>query len=154
LPQTSIFVLTRQELFDYTKCPRIVALKMYKQYVMPQPPKAPAQQRTQPAILPNILSSIGEAGFEAEFDDEIPRAKKEKALLNELTKRGIEIDEEIRSAVRETTKGFEQTRVDVEKAFGNLEIIGRGETKYGEATQHGLCLPTCMSVHNRFFRST
>ncbi|MDH2901340.1 MAG: hypothetical protein PXY39_10245 [archaeon] len=90
-----------------------------------------------PEISADILGKLGELGTETEFDRAIPREKKEKALLAELQKRGIAINTEILRAVRETVKGLERVRGQVEETFGELSIIGKGETKYGGSTSNG-----------------
>ena len=110
---------------------------MYKSYVMPKPRKSELQERELPEVSADILGKMGELGTETEFDMAIPREKKEKALLTELQKRGIEINTEILRAVRETVKGLEKVREQVEETFGELSIIGKGETKYGGSTSSG-----------------
>lgn len=131
----SIFTLTRQELYDYGRCPKIVAIKIYKSYVMPKPVRETA--KLLPEIPPDMLGKLGELGVKMEFDEGIPRAKKESALLKELERRGIEVDDEVRAMIRETTHGLERIRADVEREFGTISIIGRGETRYGASTAYG-----------------
>ena len=146
---SSIFTVSREDVFDYKRCPKIVAIKTYRK-------TRTRKERSEPndsgIPLPNIVGQIGEAAVRLAFSgtDERDESFGECSLVHRKTEgkriaqlillrlnlidRGMQMDLEL--LAEKTLEGLKEIRADIDRALGPLTIIGRGESRYG-------ALPTC-----------
>jgi len=146
---SAIFTVSREDVFDYNRCPKIVAIKTYRK-------TRTRRERSEPydsgIPLPNIVGQIGEAAVRLAFSgtDERDGSFGEGSLVHQKTggKRiaqlilsrlnlvdiGIRMDLEL--LAEKTIEGLKEIRADIDSALGPLTIVGRGESRYG-------ALPTC-----------
>src|SRR6266480_3440495 len=146
---SSIFTVSREDVFDYKRCPKIVAIKTYRK-------TRTRKERSEPndsgIPLPNIVGQIGEAAVRLAFSgtDERDESVGECSLVHRKTEgkriaqlillrlnlidRGMQMDLEL--LAEKTLDGLKEIRADIDRALGPLTIIGRGESRYG-------ALPTC-----------
>ncbi len=145
----SIFTVSREDIFDYKRCPKIVAIKTYRTTRT----KKLRLEVNEPKIpIPNIVGLIGEAaaqftfsgnddgGKSLEEDNLVRRRTPEKRIVQlimlrlNLMDKGIQMDLEV--LAKKTLEGLKGIRKEIHQALGPLAIIGRGESRYG-------ALPTC-----------
>src|SRR3989442_730970 len=145
----SIFTVSREDIFDYNRCPKIVAVKTYRTTRT----KKLRPEVNEPKIpIPNILGQIGEAAAQLTFsgndeggksleeDNLVRRKTPEKRIVQlilsrlNLMDKGMQMDLEI--LAKKTLEGLKGIRTEIDQALGPLTIIGRGESRYG-------ALPTC-----------
>lgn len=146
----SIFTVSRDDVYDYQRCPKIVAIKTYRST---RTKRLRSDLDASRVPLPNIVGQIGEAAvelaFSASFDEDdrssvagswstrrIPEKKIVQLISSRfnLIEKGIQLDLEL--LAKKTIEGLREIRTEVDSALGPLTIIGRGETRYG-------ALPTC-----------
>ena len=142
----SIFTVSREDIFDYKRCPKIVSIKTYRTTRT----KKLRHEVTEPKLpIPNIVGQIGEAAVRLAFSgndegpleqDNLVRKTPEKRIaqlimsrLNLMDKR---MQEDLELLAKKTIEGLREIRADIDRALGPLTIIGRGESRYGT-------LPTC-----------
>jgi hypothetical protein len=147
---SSIFTVSREDIFDYKRCPKIVAIKTYR---TTRTKKRPRPEMDEPKFpIPNIVGQIGEAAVRLAFsgtdedrelfekDSLVRRKTPEKRIAQliisrlNLIDKGIQMDLEL--LAKKTIEGLKEIRADIDRALGPLSIIGRGESRYG-------ALPTC-----------
>jgi len=146
---SSIFTVSREDVFDYKRCPKIVAIKTYRRT---RTKKQRLERGESRVPLPNIVGQIGEAAVQLAFSgtDERDESFGEGSLVHQKTEgkriaqlilsrlnlmdKGMQMDLEI--LAEKTLEGLKEIRADIYRALGLLTIIGRGESRYG-------ALPTC-----------
>src|SRR3989441_1515716 len=145
----AIFTVSRENIFDYKRCPKIIAIKTYRTTRT----KKLRSEMNEPKIpIPNIIGQIGEAAVRLAFsgndedresfeeDNLAHRKTPEKRIVQlimsrlNLMDKGILMDLEI--LARKTLEGLKGIRTEIDQTLGPLTIIGRGESRYGT-------LPTC-----------
>lgn len=146
---SSIFTVSREDIFDYKRCPKIVAIKTHRRT---RTKKQRLERGESRVPLPNIVGQIGEAAVQLAFSgtDERDESFGEGSLVHQKTEgkriaqlilsrlnlmdKGMQMDLEI--LAEKTLEGLKEIRADIYRALGLLTIIGRGESRYG-------ALPTC-----------
>lgn len=145
----SIFTVSREDIFDYKRCPKIVAIKTYRTTRT----KKPRSEVDEPKVpMPNIIGQIGEAAVRFVFsgndedaepfeeDDLVRRGAPEKRIAQLITSRlnlmDIQLQMDLEALAKKTLDGLKEIRKDIDQALGPLTIVGRGESRYG-------ALPTC-----------
>src|SRR2546425_1016452 len=145
----SIFTVSRENIFDYKRCPKIIAIKTYRTTRT----KKLRHEMNEPKIpIPNIVGQIGEAAAQLTFsgndeggksldeDSLVRRKTPEKRIVQlilsrlNLMDKGMQMDLEV--LAKKTLEGLKGIRTEIDLALGPLTIIGRGESRYG-------ALPTC-----------
>jgi hypothetical protein len=147
---SSIFTVSREDVYDYKRCPKIVAIKAYRA-TRTKRPRRELDQAKPP--IPNIVGQIGEAAVELAFargtqgsegsfevDNLSPSKTPERGIAQlvasrlKATEKGIQLDLEL--LAKKTIEGLREIRGQIDQALGPLAIVGRGESRYG-------VLPTC-----------
>ncbi len=145
----SIFTVSREDIFDYKRCPKIVAIKTYR---TTRTKKLRPEMNEPKTPIPNIIGQIGEAAAQLTFsgnvedgksleeDNLVRRKTPEKRIVQlilsrlNLMDKGMQMDLEI--LAKKTLEGLKGIRTEIGQALGPLTIVGRGESRYG-------ALPTC-----------
>lgn len=145
---SSIFTVSREDVFDYKRCPKIVAIKTYRKT---RTRKVRSEPDESGVPLPNIVGQIGEAAVQFAFSDSFGQEPTGRDSLSpgkilerriaqlvmsrlNLVKKGIQLDLEL--LAKKTVEGLSRIKPEIERALGPLTVIGRGESHYG-------ALPTC-----------
>ena len=129
----SILTLSRTDVYDYTRCPKIVAIKTYR---LIHPPKPKVVSRIEPVVSRSLTGKIGElstalslsteGGDEEEIEDEVI-----DEVGSTLVRRGERIDGLAREMIKETVVGLRETRRYIRDEYGNVKVIGKGRCKNG-----------------------
>ncbi len=145
----SIFTVSREDIFDFKRCPKIVAIKTYR---TTRTKKLKPEVNQAKVPIANAVGQIGEAAVRLAFtgieerdesfrEDSLVRGKisgKKIAQLIlsrlNLMDKGIQMDLEL--LAEKTLEGLKEIRAGIDRVLGPLTIIGRGESRYG-------ALPTC-----------
>ena len=147
---SSLFTVSREDVFDFKRCPKIVAIKTYRT-TRAKRLRPEADQTGIP--IPNIVGQIGEAAAQLAFSGSVDASDWSlsggnlalrdildrrishliRSRLSAIEKR-IQLDLEL--LARETIDGLKEIKGEIDQALGPLTIIGRGESRYG-------ALPTC-----------
>jgi hypothetical protein len=144
----SIFTVSRQDFFDYKRCPKIVAIKTYRRT---RTKKERLERDESRVPLPNLVGQIGEAAVQLAFSDsfgrkslprdswllgKVPEKRIAQLVMSRLNlvEKGIQLDLEL--LAKKTIEGLREIKPEIERALGPLTVIGRGESRYG-------ALPTC-----------
>jgi hypothetical protein len=137
----SLYTLNREDFRDFEVCPKIVSIKAYRELHPPPRPAGPTVPRT-PAQA--MFGKAGEAAFEATFatgkepagkplDFEAERRRIEREILKRLAAYRGWIDAAVRQIIEDTARGMLQVRKSYQEAYGNLDLLGRGESQNGIA---------------------
>jgi hypothetical protein len=132
------FTVSREDVYDYSRCPKIVAIKIHRGLRQPED-RGETAQRTKPEVSASVVGKIGEAAVAAVFSPEAMAAgtaSKIKELVTQRTESaiadyGVVIDENTRRILEETVAGLTSVREVIANEFGEVEVIGRGKCKNG-----------------------
>lgn len=132
------FTVSREDLYDYFRCPKIVAIKMYRSTHHPQVQRE-TFERTKPEVPTAVVGKIGEAAVAAAFSplasaagtgskvEQLVMQKAQSAILDI----GAVIDSNTKRVLEETAAGLASLRGAITNEFGEVEVIGRGICKNG-----------------------
>lgn len=131
------FTVSREEVYDYFRCPKIVAIKVFRK--LNQPDEAEGPPRRQPEVPASVIGKIGEAAVVAAFSPAAAVAKSVTMLKEAITSQtrdsvvsmGVVVDANAARILEETTKGIAEVRASIVKEFGDVQVIGRGGCKNG-----------------------
>lgn len=165
----SIFTVSRHDVYDYLKCPKIVSLKTYKNLTKPKPEPTKIPERS----IPHEIGTIGEvltqkafsgnteneifSEFEGEFEtvatdeevyDEESDIDVKKQISDyhigsilekpqfapiklDLQKRGVQLDAQMNIVLQNTILGLGKIKKYLSEEYGEIEIIGHGESRNG-----------------------
>jgi hypothetical protein len=148
---SSVFTVSREDVYDYKRCPKIVAIKAYRA-TRTKKPSSELDQAKLP--ISNIVGQIGEASVELAFArglhesegsfevDLLSRSKTpEKGIAQlvasrlKVTEKAIQLDLEL--LAKRTIEGLREIRGQIDQALGPLAIVGRGESRYGALPTSG-----------------
>lgn len=120
---TSIYTISREDLYDYRRCPKIVAIKAYRTIRA-----VPEDHHSQPRELePATIGKIGEAAVNLGFQG-IPRATAMQYIANAIPP--LKVNEYLQKIASESLEGVEEIRKKLTKEYGRLNIIGKGEGRH------------------------
>jgi hypothetical protein len=158
LSGSSLFTISRYDIYDHQRCPKIVSIKVYRRIRTPKPEKEPNEKSENTTAL---IGRVGEAVTRVAFSPRVSAgqlgsmAEKvptqslvesiahlgvtqgpfEKAELAELQSQIQQLpknmEDELKNVMRDTLVGLEAIRGDVTSAYGSLTVIGHGESRYG-----------------------
>lgn len=130
-----IFSISREDYYDYLRCPKIVAIKIHRNFTRPPKPKSPPRRN-----LPYEIGTIGEEAtreilsesVEIEDDDTIsePEFVPKKIQIN-LKAKGVHLDQTMRDILKETMDGLKTIKKYLTDEYGNINIIGHAESRSG-----------------------
>jgi hypothetical protein len=155
---TALFTVSRQDLYDYQRCPKIVSIKVYRGIRTPKPEKEPAaRSENKTALIGRIGEVVTRLAFSPQLSQGqlgelaqkvpsqslvesithlgVPQDTLEKAELGELQSQFQQLpknmEDELKNVWKDTLAGLDAIRGDVTNAYGNLTVIGHGESRYG-----------------------
>jgi hypothetical protein len=154
---TPLFTLSRQDIYDYLRCPKIVSFKAFRATITPKEVKSVEDQKA--GITRRIIiGAIGEAAAAIAFSpiavalsrkqgkegaplSDIWLLKRARIKLSEL---GVQLDAEMEELLKQTVEGLTLIRKYLTEEYGELEIIGRGESRNGPMP--GLAMPDFVAI--------
>jgi len=149
-----IFTISRNDFYDYLKCPKIISLRIHKDLTRPPPIQKSKPERN----IRYEIGTIGEVstrevfsesgdeifeetglGSEEEYDEEEFEIGKQvyeppsfpKILEVNLSQKGVLLDDQMKSVLRDTLTGLKTIRKFLENEYGEIKILGRAESKNG-----------------------
>ncbi len=146
-----IFTVSRSEFYDYFRCPKIISLKIHRDLIRPIPPPKPKPERniryeigtigeetTRQVFSESGDEILEEAGlgadeeFEEEEEFEIRKESSLPKILEvNLSQKGVLLDSQMKSILRDTLSGLKTIRKYLEDEYGEIRILGRAESKNG-----------------------
>lgn len=154
-----IFTVSRSNFYDYFRCPKIISLKIHRDLIKPPPLQKPKPKRNiryeigtiGEVATKEVFSEAGkeilEAGLgaEEEYEEEEFEEREEveiskqvyepppfpKILEVNLSQKGVQLDAQMKSILRDTLSGLKTIRKYLEDEYGEIRILGRAELKNG-----------------------
>jgi hypothetical protein len=148
---TSISTLSRADIYDYLRCPKIVSIKTYR-LVHPARRRRIAARR-EPQVSAAVIGKIGEAAVASalsiDSDAEGEDVDKEIARMTEskVATQGIRVPGMAREILAETVEGLRDTRKYIRKEYGKVRVVGNGRCKNGPFP--GEALPDLVALSPR-----
>ena len=123
VPLTSIYTISREDLYDYRRCPKIVAIKAYRALRAVR-----ENRRSEPRVLePATIGMIGEAAVKLGFQG-LPRAVAMEQIAQAIPQ--VNFNEYLEEIASQSLKGVEEVRAKLAREYGDLTIIGKGEGRH------------------------
>jgi hypothetical protein len=142
-----LFTMSRGELYDYLRCPKIVSIKAYRSINSPEEEVAKATPRRQPEVPASVVGKMGELAVAAAFSPAAAAALSQGGTKEQIvsklretvsrqtestiTSMGVTLDGNAKSILEETVQGLSDIRSYITEEFGELNVIGRGECRNG-----------------------
>ena len=133
----SLFTLSRLDVYDYLRCPKIVSIKVHRMLTEPvreEPPTEPLE----PILTPQVIGKAGDVATRVSFSPDVPEQRKELTAEQLLESLGIVVDANVRRLLAESLAGLESIKPSIEREYGQVEILGKGETRYGASPTYGM----------------
>jgi hypothetical protein len=148
---TSIITLSRTDIYDYLRCPKIVSIKTYR--LIHPPRRRRIAARREPQVSPAVIGKIGEAAVASALsidsdkegeglDEEIA-----KLTVSKVASKGVEIHGLAREILTETVEGLRDTRKYIREEYGKVKVVGKGRCKNGPFP--GEALPDLVALSPR-----
>lgn len=117
---TSLYSVTREDLYDYDRCPKIISIKAYQTLRAEKHVPNPSQR----PIEPVAVGLIGEEALQLGLGGvEIATAmRKMSCAIPEIDKSQL-----LRQIAVESLRGVEEIRRRLRSEFGDITIIGKGQ---------------------------
>jgi len=130
------FTVSREDVYDYFRCPKIVAIKSYR--LLHTPPRV-AHARMEPEVSASVIGRVGEAAVAAAFSHAAVSAGSPTKLrellarqaVSEISRMGAILDSSTKAIITETIEGLSAVRSFISDEFGEVQVIGRGQCKNG-----------------------
>jgi hypothetical protein len=120
---TSIFTVTREDLYDYGRCPKIVAIKANRAITAPH-----ESCLQQPRLVePTTIGKIGEVAVKLSLED-IPAREAMRNIAHKVPE--IEGNNYLEEIASESLRGMDEIRKNLESQYAKITIIGRGEGRH------------------------
>ena len=123
-PLTSIFTVTREDLYDYERCPKIVAIKAYRA-ITSSPVAPPVEQRR--VQEPATIGRIGEMAVKLTLQG-VPKHETLARITDSIPE--VKINEYLAQIAAQSVEGMEEIRRSLNAAYREVTIIGRGEGRH------------------------
>jgi len=120
---TSIFTVTREDLYDYGRCPKIVAIKAHRALTT-VPAAHSAEQRVQE---PATIGKIGEMAVELTLQG-VPKQEALTRITHYVPQ--IKINEYLAEIATQSVEGMDEIRKSLKAAYKEVTIVGRGEGRH------------------------
>lgn len=132
-----IFTISREDIYDYFRCPKIVSIKAHR--LLAPPEEKPNKIRVEPEVSASTIGKIGEAAVAAAFSPAAAIVQGLGKLQEVITRQtemtvsrlGVTLDNRIGEVVKETVNGITQVRQAITEEYGEVQVIGRGGCKNG-----------------------
>ena len=123
---TSIYTISRQDLYDFQRCPKIVAIKSDRALrAIRDRDVTPLQAPAKPRILePAIIGSIGEAAVRLGLSG-IPASAAMRQIQSKIPE--VNVNSFLSQIAVDSLAGVESVKKKLAKEFGGITIVGRGE---------------------------
>ncbi len=120
---TSIYSASREDLYDFMRCPKIVAIKAHRALTEVREPAPPIQRKVEPATL----GKIGEAAVKLGFAG-IPLTTGIQQIARIVP--DVNLNEHLLQIAQESLRGAEQIRHRLAEEYGEITIIGKGQGRH------------------------
>jgi hypothetical protein len=120
---TSIYTISREDLYDYRRCPKIVAIKAYRALRAVRESKRNVPRELEPATI----GMIGEAAVRLGFQG-APRDVAMKQIAQAIPQ--VKFNEQLEEIASQSLKGVQEVRAKLTEEYGDLAIIGKGEGRH------------------------
>jgi len=120
---TSIFTVTREDLYDYGRCPKIVAIKAHR--ALTAPPSIPLEERR--IQEPATIGKIGELAVKLTLEG-VPKNETFSRIARAVPE--IRINEYLAQVAAESVEGMDEIRRSLKAAYREVKVIGRGEGRH------------------------
>jgi len=164
----SIFTVSRHDVYDYLRCPKIVSLRTYKNLTKPKSKPKKIRERNIPyeigtigeVLTQKVFSENKENKIFSKFEEEIDKVSTEEVQEEEfdmdiqqevsdyrlgtvleqpqfvpikldLQKRGVELDAQMNNVLKNTLLGLGKIKKYLNEEYGEIKIIGHGESRNG-----------------------
>ena len=137
--------MSRQDVYDYLKCPKIVAFKAYMSLrERPSTSRRAGGLRHETGVIGEITArrmlaedvskyTPSKLGDDKPGGQDIPGDYTQRMTLmkKDLGEHRIALDETIGGIFKETLKGLEVIKRQINDQYGKINVIGRGESRNG-----------------------
>ncbi len=148
----SFLTVSRPDIYDYLRCPKIVSIKVYKRTRTPKPERVISEKSERATAL---IGKIGEAATQLAFSSELSSGKLGslgeeivtgdfanglstdsfrgtivRSLHSQIQRLPKNLEVDLKNVVKETFEGLDEIRTDIKEAYGNVTVIGKGESRY------------------------
>jgi hypothetical protein len=120
---TSIFTVTREDLYDYGRCPKIVAIKAHR--ALTAVPTAHSEERR--VQEPATIGKIGEMVVKLSLQG-VPKHETLSSITHSLPQ--IKINEYLAQIAAQSVEGMDEIRKSLKAAYKEVTIVGRGEGRH------------------------
>ena len=121
---TSIFTVSREDLYDYRRCPKIVAIKAYRAIRISRETKQIQQRRI---AEPTTIGKIGEAAVNLSLQD-LPKHEVLKQITQSIPE--VRVNEYLAQIATQSVEGMDEIRKSLKGAYKTVTIVGRGEGRH------------------------
>jgi hypothetical protein len=129
---TSLYSVTREDLYDYLRCPKIVSIKAFQELRRERHEPAPSQR----VVDPSTVGMIGEEAVQLGFAGvETATAMKQIAYFIPQVNRS----QLLKQIALESLRGVEEVRQKLKADYGEITIVGKGQGR--EPDLAGAVLP-------------
>jgi len=117
---TSLYSVTREDFYDYLRCPKIVSIKAYRTLRKEKRAPTPSQRAVEPADI----GMIGEAAVQLGFSDVGTAVAMQQISYSipELNRNQL-----LKQIAIESLSGVEKIRERLRAEYGEITIIGKGQ---------------------------
>ena len=122
-PLTSIFTVTREDLYDYGRCPKIVAIKAYRALTATPSTHAVERRIQEPATI----GKIGEMAVKLSLQG-VPKNETLSRITHSVPQ--IKINEYLAQIASQAVEGMDEIRKSLQAAYKEVTIVGRGEGRH------------------------
>ena len=120
---TTIYTISREDLYDYRRCPKIVAIKAYRAIRSVRENRCSEPRELEPATI----GMIGEAAVRLGFQG-LPRAVAMQRIAHAIPQ--VKFNEYLEEIAIQSLKGVEEVRGKLAREYGDITIIGKGEGRH------------------------
>lgn len=121
---TSIFTVSREDLYDYRRCPKIVAIKAYRAVRISREAREIQERRISE---PATIGKIGEAAVKLSLQG-IPKHEVLKQITHSIPE--IRVNEYLAQIAAQSVEGMDEIRKSLKGAYESVTIVGRGEGRH------------------------
>ena len=121
---TSIFTVSREDLYDYRRCPKIVAIKAYRAVRVSREAEQFQQRRI---AEPATVGKIGEAAVKLSLQG-IPKHEVMKQIAHSIPE--VRVNEYLAQIAAQSVEGMDEIRKSLMGAYKTVTIVGRGEGRH------------------------
>ena len=120
---TSLLTVTREDLYDYGRCPKIVAIKAYRAVTAVRADRAEERRVQEPATI----GKIGEMAVRLTLEG-VPKHETLTRISHAIPQ--IKINEYLAQIASQSVEGMDEIRKSLEAAYKEVTIVGRGEGRH------------------------